>query len=751
MEKLAAFTVKFRWLIVVSVIVITAFLGYQIKFLQVDSNLVDSLPKEDSTVRLFKEVGERYGGNQVGIIILQSDQVLEPESLESIKKITDTLSNLKGIFDVTSLTNMVMLHAEGDNFEVGPLIGENNWPKNRRQADSLLKVLLKNKMVTGNFLSEDGTVAAIIFTFDKEVDANREAGNVMDKILGMNLPQKIYFAGTPFLTKYVDNVIKDDLIKLIPIAFLVIALVLFLSFHSFKGVILPILTAGLAILWAMGVFGMLGLKLSMVSNNVPIIVLAVGSAYAIHVLNRITQCKEKDPDKIVIKALSYMFVPVSLSALTTVSGFLSFIFGSYLTMIRDFGILAALGTFFSMVLALTFVPALMDIFPGNPEKKVSESADIKSKLQHYVLTPLNNLVEHHSLRVVVFWVVLFVVSVTGITMLQRSVSVSGYFKKDHPASQADKIMTEKLGGSKPVFVVFKGDMQDPVVLKAMEETEKHLLQSPYITSAQSIADVVANMNKAMTGEEAIPDSKEMIQQLWFLFGQNESINKLVTPEMDQGVILAKYDDKGAYGISDFKKYMNRWFALHKSSHYSVEITGMPFVNEKLDKSLLKSQTGSLIIAIVIVFLLVSLMFWSVGRGVLATIPIIVTVAILYGLMGWTGIPLNVVTVLVASVAIGIGIDYSIHFISYYDHARKKNQPTPEAVEETMHVSGNGILINFLAVSAGFLVLAFSDFVPIIYFGILIALSMFGSSMGALTLLPAILLLKNKKKKVKRLS
>jgi len=749
MKKLARLTIKYRWLIIALVFIITAFFGYQLKNLKVDSNIVDSLPKDDSTVRLFKEVGNRYGGNQVGILIIESDNVLNPKTLESIKKITDTLSEIKGIFDITSLTNMITLNVSGDEFQVGRLINENNWPKNSRQADSLKNVIAKNKMVAGNIISKDGKVAAIIFTFDENIDVNKVTGEVMEKVKSCNTPEKYYFGGTPFLTKYVDLVIKEDLIKLIPIAFIIIAIVLFLSFRSIKGITLPILTAGLAILWAMGMFVMLGLKLSMVSNNVPIIILAVGSAYAIHVLNRYMQCKEKDPVKRISKALSYMFIPVSLAALTTISGFLSFIFGSYLTMIRDFGILAALGTLFSMILALTFVPALISIFPGKQRKKETESYDIKTKFQKYILGPLNKLVENHSKRVIIVWVLLFAISITGIFKLKRSVSVSGYFKKNHPASIADRIMNEELGGSKPVFVVFKGDLQDPDVLKAMDATEKYMLKSQYINSAQSIADVVKNMNKAVTGQETIPDSKELIQQLWFLFGQNESIDRLVTPELDQGIILAKYDDKGDYGIKSFTKYMNKWFSEHKSDKYTVQITGMPFVNAKLDQSLLKSQTGSLIIAIIMVFILVSLMFWSAGKGLLSTIPIIVTVAILYGLMGWIGIPLNVVTVLVASVAIGIGIDYSIHFISHYDQTLKKTGSISKSVDATMQIAGNAILINFLSVSAGFLVLAFSEFVPIIYFGILIAISMFGSSMGALTLLPAILLLKNDtKQKIK---
>jgi predicted RND superfamily exporter protein len=143
------------------------------------------------------------------------------------------------------------------------------------------------------------------------------------------------------------------------------------------------------------------------------------------------------------------------------------------------------------------------------------------------------------------------------------------------------------------------------------------------------------------------------------------------------------------------------------------------------------------------------MFKSIFKGVLASIPIIATIGILYGIMGLTGIPLNIVTVLVASIAIGIGIDYSIHFISHFNHSVRRLNSIPDAIEETILISGRAIMINFISVSAGFLVLVFSNLVAMIYFGILIALSMLGSSMGALTLLPAMFLLENRKQEKRR--
>ncbi len=745
MERLSNIAIKYRWAIIVIVAVLTIFFGYKLQFLKVDSDVVNSLPKDDPEVKLFNEVGERFGGNQMGVVILEASNVLDPEVLKNIEQITDTLSNTNGVLSVTSLTNMMNINSEGDNFEVGPLINDNNRPKNREEAELLKEKVTSNEMVSGTIIAKDGTATTIIFTFEDGVDADKVAKNIMSRLEKLHLPEKLYFAGSPFLTRYVSNVVSHDLITLIPISFFLIALILYLSFHSIRGIVLPLLTAGFAIIWSMGIFGMAGFKLSMVSNNVPIIILAVGSAYAIHILNRVNQCEIKDIKKAIAKSLSFLILPVSLTALTTMVGFLSFIFGAFLKLIRDFGLLAAMGTFFAALLALTFVPALLAVMPP---KKIRTGKILKGKsaslLTDRFLIPLNKMVVRHRYRVLSLWILLFVMNIIGIFMIKRSVSVSGYFKADHPASIAEKIMAEKFGGTKPVFIVFKGNMQSPEVLKRMLETEAYMKKSPYISSAQSIADVVAKLYKAMGGEDKIPDEEGEVGQLWFLLDQQESLNRLVTPDLDQGIIIAKYIDKEDNHIGDFKNYMDAYFNDHKSENYTVEMTGMPFVNAELDKSLLRSQLMSLVIAVLLVVALVSLMFFSFVEGLFGSIPIIATIGILYGIMGWTGIPLNVVTVLVASIAMGIGIDYSIHFISHFNRSLKVYGSVESAVEETILLSGKAIMINFISVSAGFLVLVFSSLVPMIYFGILIALSMLGSSMGALTLLPAIILISNKR-------
>ena len=229
MRKLSEYIVRYRWIILTLVILLSAFFGYQLKNIKVDSNVINSLPANDTIVQLFKHVGKTFGGNQMGMIILESDNVFEPNTLDDIIQITDTLQHTKGISSVTSLTNVMNFNITEDNFQIGSLINDNNWPKNHQQAIQLRNSITSNKMYRSSLVSADGKATMIVFFFKNGVDDQTISHVVKTKIDALHLPDKIYYGGSSFMTTYVSDVISTDLIKLIPIAFLVMALVLFLS------------------------------------------------------------------------------------------------------------------------------------------------------------------------------------------------------------------------------------------------------------------------------------------------------------------------------------------------------------------------------------------------------------------------------------------------------------------------------------------------------------------------------------------
>ena len=573
------------------------------------------------------------------------------------------------------------------------------------------------------------------------------AKKVKQKVEALKLPEKLYYAGLPMMMNDISDLIMTDLLLLIPIVFLIIGIILYFSFHSFAGVILPLLTAAISVVWTIGVMALLGYDMTVISNNIPIILFAVGSAYTIHVVNRINMSKEKDRKKALVKALGYIIVPVFLAAITTVIGFLSFVFGAYLTMVKDFGIFTATGTFFALLLSVTFIPAIISVFSmfKNQSQSIKPEHNRKNILKDKILKPVLSILFTHPKYILFSWILLILISVGGIFLIKRSVNMQDYFKKDNPTRVSEDLMQRKFGGSQPVFLIFEGDMQSPEVLKTMIKAEKYMKNYPDISTTNSVADLIEQMNDVMGEGKKIPDEQAKIEQLWFLLDGQDIMPQLVSDDLDKGIIQSRFKSYDSKEMKAFVDYMDKFIQQNSRDDCKIKLTGMPSVYLKMDQSLFESQMSSLAIALILVLIIVGLILRSFLNGIYATIPIISTIAILFGFMGYTGISLDVATVLVASVALGIGIDYSIHIITHFNYAFKKLKDINKALEDTLLLSGKAIIINVISVAAGFLVLLFSQMVPLQNFGLLVALSMIGSGLGALTFLPVILILANRKK------
>ena len=739
MKQFSQNIIRLRWPIILIVTVLTVFFGSQLSNLQIDADILRSLPKNDKDAVLLKEIGEKFGGNRMGVIILETDNVYQASVIAHVKTLTDSLSEINGIGSVSSLTNIINIKGEGFGIEIGNLVDEYKMPQSKEDFEILRQNVRNNKMYKGNIVSEDETATLVVFTLTDDADVNTVAKVVIEKTESLNLPENIYYIGSPMLVTYISELMRNDLTTLLPIAFLVIAIVLLISFRSLKGVLLPLITAVIAIIWSLGLMSLLGYNMSMISNNMPIILLAVGSAYAIHVINRIEVTE--DSNHTVSKGLSFVIIPVLLAAITTSIGFVSFVFGAYLQMIIDFGIFTAAGTFFACLLAIFFVPSVLEIFKS---KKTQPKTEKSNSILKPFLNWIQSIVINHPKRIIGIWSFTIGISVIGIFFIQRSVDIQEYFKPENPTRQAEAIMVDKFGGTKPVFVRFKGDMQSHQVLKTMWETSAYMEQNDNIYTTMSIAHLISELNYVISGERAIPTDADQIAQLWFLIDGNETLNRFVNEDLSEGIIISKFKSPENNEKIAFKKYMNTFITNNTSDAVALEITGMPFVDTTMDRSLINSQLGSISIAIVFVIFIVGLILKSLRNGLLASIPIIAAILSLFGIMGLFGISLNIATVLVASVALGIGIDYSIHIISHFNHEISSKNNIIEAVKNAILISGNAIIINVVSVSAGFLVLVFSDMVPLQYFGILIATSMVSSSLGALTLLPAILVVLHKK-------
>ena len=222
MEKVFEYVLKIRWLIILLVAGITVFLALQIPRIKINSDVLSSLPDNDPDAVLLKKIGAQFGGNKTGMIILESENVFTAEVLEHIKQVTDTIKDIEGVSSVTSLTSIMDIQEGEDGMEVGPLIDENDMPDSPNELNMLKDKVLSDIRYKGTIVSEDGTTAIIIFSLYDDADIHLLANTVKKKTEALNLPEKVYYAGSPMMITSISHLISSDLIKLLPVAFLLI-------------------------------------------------------------------------------------------------------------------------------------------------------------------------------------------------------------------------------------------------------------------------------------------------------------------------------------------------------------------------------------------------------------------------------------------------------------------------------------------------------------------------------------------------
>jgi predicted RND superfamily exporter protein len=734
MKKFSEFVIKFRVIFILLTLALTLLFVYSMKNLKINPDLVSYLPESDEAVKLSKYIGNKYGGNLTAVIAIESDDVFKPEVLTEIYALTESLKYVDGVSYVTSLANIIDIKGGEEGIEIGKLIDGNTIPRTTEESENLKRYVL-SKDIYKNIVSRDGRVALILCKLMEGVDKIKVARDIKKVVESSNIKSKVYYGGLPFQMIDMNDLILNDLNTLTPLVAFVILVVLFLSFRSLKGVILPFLSVGLSTVWTLGLMAILNVPLTIISNSIPVILTAVGSAYGIHVINKYREDSWLiNPVERSVTTLSEVGLAVVLAGVTTIAGFISFIFGSYLIMIREFGVFSALGVLFALVVSITFIPSVLSFFNVGKTDKV-DKVKVSKKWANFVV----NLISRLRYPIIAFNLVLILVSIVGVIKINREVNILDYFKPEAQIRKTEEMLKKNFGGSLPLYVVVKGDIQDPNVLKKMKEVENFLESFGDVHNPLSIVDVIEEMNFVMGEGRDVPDTREKVSNLIFLIEGEEIFSQLVSSEKDEAIIQANVTYVNSNRISEIVNGLENYFGKINGFDFSVKQTGMPLIYKHLDDAIIKSQIQSLILALIFVFVIISFQLSSIIGGLLGIVPVSLTILVVYGFMGYAGIPLDIATVLIASVSIGMGIDYAIHFFNRLKMELKEGVSIEQGLSRVLGTTGVAILINALSVSLGFLVLVFSSVVPLQRFGVMILLTMVLSAGATLVLLPAIIL------------
>jgi predicted RND superfamily exporter protein len=742
MQKFSKFVIKFRKAIILITIIITLVLGYFLKDLKINSDITSYLPKDDPAVKLFDYIGEQYGGTSIAMIALEADDVFNKETIEQLSYLTSQFKLLEGVAYVTSLANVLDIKSDEYGMEIGRLIDEYNLPQSAEELQKLKSYTLSKDMYRGRLISDDSKTTLIVCKLREDIDKIETARNLKEIIKQSGLKEKVYFGGLPFQMIDITSIIRSDLIFLVPLILLLIMISLFISFRSLRGVFLPILSVSMATIWTLGIMSIMKIPLTVISDIIPVILIAVGSAYSIHVISKFDEdvAIGEDRSKHLENALSEIGMPVILTAITTIAGFVAFIFGSYLSMIREFGLFSSLGVLFALITSITFVPSVLSLMPEKGRASISKVAALNKNGVTRLMDKIGESVLKSEKLIIVGAVIVVLISIIGIPMIQRKVDMLDYFKPGSSIRLTEEIMEAKFGGSIPVQILVEGDIQDPAVLIEMKRMEDFLESQGDVSNTQSIADLIEEMADAMGEGKIIPDSKDKVSNLWFLLEGEEILSQMVNEDKTEAVIQGTIANVNTKKMRDLVDNIESYIKHTDTSLFTFTQTGMPSIYQHLDDSILRSQIQSLLIAIVFVFICLFILLRSFIGGLIGIVPIGFTLLVVFGFMGFTGIPLDIATMLVGSISIGIGIDYAIHFVSRFREEFKKDDTELEALDKTLETAGKAILINVITVMVGFLVLILANVIPLRRFGILVAITMIGSGVGAITILPAIILL-----------
>ncbi len=740
-----SFIVQYRWWIIISTILITLFFAFLLPKAELDPEVDNYIPQSMTSRLNTKKIEKIFGGNEILMVILETDDILNTKSLERLQILSDEFEAMPGVKKVISLFNSKSLKGEDGMMIVDPAISE--IPETQEEWSSFRDEIQENKLVMKVVLSEDFKMSAIILILEKDINKNKIVQNVNQILEDNPGDEKVILGGMPYIGAVVSKAMSHDIMVLMPIGLIIMLFMLYLFFKQKRGVLLPFSVVVMSIIIAMGIFPLFGWKISIISVLLPIILIAVANDYGIHLVANYQELAKKEgkktnPYKLSIQIYQNMKRPVFITGLTTIAGLLSLL-SHQMIPAKQLGVLAAIGISVALVMSLLFIPAALS-FMKEPITGKKLKNGKKDKLAVF-LSWLGQIVSDYPKKVLIISISITILIGTGIYFLKVDSNVVNFFPKDHSIRKGSKIIDENFGGIQTISLLVEGDLKDPELLKRINGYKTKINKIPGVGSVTSLSDVVLEISKVLNDKgdseyNKIPDSREFVAQylgLYAMNGDESDFDQLVDYDYHYGRIIITLNNSDNHSV---KNVIDLTKEITKDDPNISIIGGNAFINLEMADLVVEGQLYSLLLAIIIIGSMVSFIFRSITAGFIAMIPIIMAVFVLFGVMGFFGIRLDIATAMLSSMMIGIGVDYTIHFLWRYKIERAAKQNPGQAVRNTMETTGRGILFNALSVIIGFSILIFSSFPPIRFFGFLILLSIIACLVGAFLVITSILII-----------
>jgi predicted RND superfamily exporter protein len=733
----ARWIVAHRVLVVAGILLVTGFLASRLGSLQVDSNPDLWAPQQHAYVETTNQLEELFGGRNltvIGVVPKQGD-IYQPKVLATIKRLQDEIELLPHAVrhNILSLAARKVKQVKGgpDGMEVRQMMEV--VPQTAEEIAAFKARVESMPIYINALVSPDGKAAAVIADFKQDerspnfIALNEAMHRIVDRERGADAEVDIYLGGITIIGEAAD-VHFTKMPMFFGAALLIILLVQYWSFRSVQGMVLPMLTGILSVVWSLGLMGLLGVHLDPLNTTTPILVLAVAAGHAIQILKRYYEeygrlrasgmAPPEANREAVIESIVRVGPVMIVAGLIAVITFLS-LAGTGIPMVQHFGVFAGCGVLATMIIEMTVIPAVRSLL--RPPRDAEAARERKAGLLDRFLTGVaDNLVGGRAPVVVAGGLLVLALVGAGVLRLRIDNNFKLYFSPDSTVRVHDRVLNDAFGGTNSIqFLVQTPEtdgIKDPRVLKGMERLQAFLETQPDVGKTQSMVDLIKRMNQAMHSDDpaayAIPESQDLVAQYLFLYslsGDPQDFDNLVDNEYRRATVWAFVKDDSTTSADILATKARTVIDENFPPGVTVQMGGSLPQLIALNDVIVSDKFRNMAQMALVVFALGAVILRSLVGGLFVVTPLFAVMLANFGLMGWLGTPLDISAMTTAAMAIGIGADYEIYLLFRFKEELARTGSVLAATRASMLTSGKAILLVAISIIAGYAVLQASEF------------------------------------------
>jgi len=757
LERLVQVVMGRPKLVIGFVVAMSFFFIAQFPKITIDTDPKHMLPVA-SPVRQYNDKVEKDFVLHPDVIVLglvNVDGVFNPQTLKYVKDLTDAVRHVPGVIvrDVDSLSTVENVFSKEGELVVRPALGD--IPQTEEGLSALRKSILDNSLFVGRFISSDGKAVAIFIPIEPAANGKE----IADKIRAL-LPKNpgknnFYLAGDPVARDTFGTEMFRQMGLFSPITGLVMCIALWFMFHNGIVIVANMAVAMISIIWSMGGLIGLGFPVHIMSSMSPVFLMAIATD-AVHIFNefafRISEGQDKR--RAVLETMKVVGPPVFYSDVTTAVGFATLATVTIVP-VKIFGLVVAFGTLVVLLMSFTFIPALLMLIPEKYILRLASAHGKGEKLSPLLLR-LGRFCVEKAKPILLVGIMLFIVAMAGLTRIHVNNNMVHWFKFNSEVRAADRVMNKYLGGTSTAYLVVQakndGAVGDPAFLRQIEGLQRELEKDPLIGKTFSLADYIKRANLVMHDNaplfNRVPDSKQEVGQYLFLLqsaAKPRHLDNVVDFSLKTANIIIQLKSWDADAMKLVIGRANSFLASHPLPEgASFKPAGIAYFNMVWNHEVLWGMVSSFLWGLILVLILLIFQTRSFLWGILSFLPLLFTIALIYGMVGLIGKDFDMPVAVLSTLSLGMAIDFAIHFVGRFHQRYKEDPRLKEALIWTVARPGKGIFLNAILFALGFAVMAFAALTPYITVGVFMAAIMILSSVMSVIYLPALIQLGHRK-------